>query len=638
MINNRNVNTFDESSVIFVNDYFTDEYVGGAELSTEALFNSSPYKTFKIKSSELNQETINKGVQKTWVFFNCAQMNPQLIPFIVGNCYYYVVEYDYKFCKYRSIEKHYAAEQKICDCHNQQHGKVISAFFSGAERIFWMSKKQKTTYEKRFTFLKESKSTILSSIFNVKDLEQIEKLRNIRKEQAIQKEYVVLDSTSWIKGAEQTRAYLNKQQIDFVMLGGLPYSDMLRTLSDYAGLAFMPLGGDTCPRIVIEARLLGLNLILNENVQHASEDWWSKNLDEIESYLLDGHNRFWDVIVNHVSRPVKLSGYTTTKDVIKSDYPWEESIKSLLSFCDEVVVLDGGSQDGTYEKLLEWSRKENKLIVKQFKRNWDNPNFAIYDGQQKAIARTLCTGDWCWQMDVDEIVHEDDYEKIKQLIRQVPKSTKLISLPVYEYWGGTEKVRVDINPWKWRLSRNEPYITHGINAQHIAYDENGDMYSKGSDGCDYIRSDNYESIGHVNFYTSELHQVRMLSLENNKEAIRSYENYMNLVSNQLPGVHHYSWFDIKRKIYTYKNYWSKHWASLYKKTIEDVPENNMFFDKPWSEVTDQEIKELSDKMKIELGGWIFHSRVDFTRPTPWINISRGHPEVIHGWIQKREEK
>ena len=43
----------------------------------------------------------------------------------------------------------------------------------------------------------------------------------------------------------------------------------------------------------------------------------------------------------------------------------------------------------------------------------------------------------------------------------------------------------------------------------------------------------------------------------------------NKVVNQLPGVYHYSWFDIKRKIYTYKDYWSKHWTSMYNKTIKD---------------------------------------------------------------------
>jgi hypothetical protein len=113
---------------------------------------------------------------------------------------------------------------------------------------------------------------------------------------------------------------------------------------------------------------------------------------------------------------------------------------------------------------------------------------------------------------------------------------------------------------------------------------------------------------------------------------------MNQLVNQLPGVYHYSWFDIKRKIHTYKNYWSKHWTSMYKKSIDDIPENNMFFDKKWSEVSNEEIKELSIKMEKELGGWVFHEKIDFTKPTPWIKINRSEPKLSKEWTNLRGDK
>ena len=40
---NRNVCSFEESNVVFVADMFEDEHLGGAELSTEALFSTAPY-------------------------------------------------------------------------------------------------------------------------------------------------------------------------------------------------------------------------------------------------------------------------------------------------------------------------------------------------------------------------------------------------------------------------------------------------------------------------------------------------------------------------------------------------------------------------------------------------------------------
>ena len=44
-------------------------------------------------------------------------MNWELIPTIVANMKYSVIEYDYKFCKFRSIEKHKMSTGEDCDCH-----------------------------------------------------------------------------------------------------------------------------------------------------------------------------------------------------------------------------------------------------------------------------------------------------------------------------------------------------------------------------------------------------------------------------------------------------------------------------------------------------------------------------------------
>jgi hypothetical protein len=49
--------------------------------------------------------------------------------------------------------------------------------------------------------------------------------------------------------------------------------------------------------MVIEAKLLGCKLILNENVQHKDEPWFAtENLEEIFQYLSDAPSRFWNAV------------------------------------------------------------------------------------------------------------------------------------------------------------------------------------------------------------------------------------------------------------------------------------------------------------------------------------------------------
>ena len=616
-----------DTDVIVVADLFSEDYQGGAELTTEALLQASPLKIQKIRSKDVTLNLLKEGIEKFWIFGNFANLNPQLIPSIIGNIRYSILEYDYKYCKYRSPEKHLAAENSHCDCHNQMNGKLVSAFYYGADGMWWMSEAQKEKYFQLFPFLSEKSNIVLSSVFSKETLGMIKLLRSKTQQENLERKgWIVLGSDSWIKGANAAKEWCENNNKDFEVVWGMEYDKLLAKLSVSKGFVYLPPGADTCPRMVIEAKLLGCDLHINEHVQHAKEEWFATdNLQEIEEYLYGATDLFWNGIRNMMNYRPTISGYTQTRNCIEQNYPWEQSIKSLLGFCDEVVIVDGGSTDGTWERLQEISKIDSRVKPFQFVRDWNDKRFALFNGQQKAEARARCTGDFCWQVDIDEVVHEDDAPKILDIVKKFPKNVDLLCLPVIEYWGGPEKVRVDVNPWKWRLSRNNPNITHGLPKSHRRYDENGTMYSAGSDGDDYIYKDTLENVPSISFYSQEVDNARRAALQGNAEALKAYQNWLNTVTENLPGVYHYSWYDLERKIHTYKGFWSKHWTSLYNQPQEDTVDNNKFFDKRWADVTDQEIKELAIKMKEELGGWIFHHRVNFSTPTPWVKVNKSEP-------------
>ena len=184
------------------------------------------------------------------------------------------------------------------------------------------------------------------------------------------------------------------------------------------------------------------------------------------------------------------------------------------------------------------------------------------------------------------------------------------------------------------MTRTDPRITHGVPANQRLYDAEGVMYSAGSDGDDYIYRDTGENVPFATFMTQEGERARQHALAGDEQARQYYENWLNAATEQLPGVYHYSWYDLERKVHTYKNFWSKHWASLYNKTQNDVAENNMFFEKPWSHVTDAEISDVAIRMENEMGGWIFHQRIDFDKPTPHVKISRLQPASMSDWRER----
>lgn len=622
--------------VVWVQDLFAAQYAGGAELTSQSLIDDRPSDTdvFCVNSDKVTMETLKSGTDKLWIFGNFASINASLVPTIVANIRYAILEYDYKFCLHRSIELHQKIEGRQCDCEQRDIGKLVSAFFYGARHIFWMSAAQRDRYVSRFPFLAQRPNTVLSSVFSSQTLAE---MVNLRETSSDRKGWIVLGSTSWIKGAEDAEQWCKDNGKEYEVVWNVPYFDLLKKISRSEGFVYLPRGGDTCPRMVIEAKLLGCKIHTNSDVQHAAEAWFSTDdLEEVEAYLADRPHVFWETLRKEIPGNQRISGYTTTYNCFKGGYPFRESIVSMLGFCDEIVVVDAGSEDGTLDALREMQERDSRIVLHVQKRDWSDPRSAVFDGQQKALARAICTGDFCWQQDSDEVVHENDYQKIRDMVSSFPTNIDLIALPVVEFWGKTEKVRIDVNPWKWRLSRNVPYVTHGIPGNLRRFDDEGRLYSHmGSDGCDYIRSDNFQPINFANFMTKESEGVRQAALAGSREALDQFQDWFGKMLEVLPAVRHYSWWDMRRKIKSYRGFWQRHWESLFNVKREDTADNNMFFDKPWSDVSDEEIDALADRLEREMGGWIFHRRVDFSAKTPHITVPFTHPVVIEDWMGEK---
>ena len=90
--------------------------------------------------------------------------------------------------------------------------------------------------------------------------------------------------------------------------------------------------------MVIEAKLLGCELVLNENVQHKDEIWFTSDDEfDTQAYLYAARERFWNSIKNEMDWQPKISAYTTTLNCNDNGYPWKECIESMLGFANQVV-------------------------------------------------------------------------------------------------------------------------------------------------------------------------------------------------------------------------------------------------------------------------------------------------------------
>lgn len=158
-----------------------------------------------------------------------------------------------------------------------------------------MSMRQAQICEERMS-LQCRKSLVLSSVF---DDETLDFIKHVRTNTPVKEPKIaMLGSGTWIKGVEQTEAWLKVHKKDYAKLPQKPYREFLQDMARYETFAFMPLDYDTCPRTVIEAKLLGMNLILNDNVLHRDEPWFTGDIDNAEEYLRLGHESFWNAVLS----------------------------------------------------------------------------------------------------------------------------------------------------------------------------------------------------------------------------------------------------------------------------------------------------------------------------------------------------
>lgn len=108
---------------------------------------------------------------------------------------------------------------------------------------------------------------------------------------------------------------------------------------------------------------------------------------------------------------MKISGFSFVRNAVTFDYPFLESISSFLPLCDEFVIAVGNSSDDTLQKLKSLNSPKIKIIETVWNESLRTGGQVL--AQQTNIALDHVSGDWAFYLQADEVVHENDLEKIR---------------------------------------------------------------------------------------------------------------------------------------------------------------------------------------------------------------------------------
>jgi len=111
---------------------------------------------------------------------------------------------------------------------------------------------------------------------------------------------------------------------------------------------------------------------------------------------------------------MKVTGFAFIRNAIKYDYPVAEAIRSVLPLCDDFVVAVGNSEDATLELVKSIDPAKIRILETVWDDSLREGGRVLAVETDKAFQAIGSDADWCFCIQADEMVHEKDYNKIRE--------------------------------------------------------------------------------------------------------------------------------------------------------------------------------------------------------------------------------
>jgi len=189
---------------------------------------------------------------------------------------------------------------------------------------------------------------------------------------------------------------------------------------------------------------------------------------------------------------IVLNGEPFTRYCLKSIYPFAYEIIAVEGASPKaasIATQDGHSSDGTLEALYRFKEKEDpegKLTIVTAEDHGYPDGFWQGEKDEQSRAYTMrATGDYVWQVDIDEFYHSEDMWKILTMLSKDP-SISGVSFHWINFWGSFE---YQADGWVYRdsirkMNGNRRIFKWGKDFDYISHRPPTVIDEQGRDLCE----------------------------------------------------------------------------------------------------------------------------------------------------------
>jgi hypothetical protein len=227
---------------------------------------------------------------------------------------------------------------------------------------------------------------------------------------------------------------------------------------------------------------------------------------------------------------MKVVGFSFIRNAVTYDYPFVQSINSLLPLVDEMVIAVGNSTDNTRELIAQIPTTKIKIIDTVWDDTLAGGGLVLAVETNKAFAAVAADADWAFYLQGDECIHEKDYDAIKKAMEDNLHNKKVDGLLFgyhhfygnYNYIGGGKQwYRNEI-----RIIRNNKNIISWKDAQGFRFSNQQKLSVKKIEAYIYhygwVKHPKFTQKKALNFI--KLHNANFKATEEDEKKIFNYHN------------------------------------------------------------------------------------------------------------------
>lgn len=254
---------------VFISDFF--EEIGGAEMVDANIRTLLGGEQVLIRAIDCTVQKLAKLVNCRFIISNFTQMAEDCRDYISKNCEYIKFEHDHQYLKSRnpSIFPDFKAPPEQL---------INLTFYHNAISVVCQTKQHMDVIQKN-TGLKNLVN-FGGSVWTDDQLIQLQKLfysRNPDETGLAPRVYGILDSDIVHKGTKTSIDYCKKNGLTYKLFPLKEWEEFVKDLSECDALVFFAGVLETCSRMAVEARMLGLKVVANNLVSAIHEDWFKAN-------------------------------------------------------------------------------------------------------------------------------------------------------------------------------------------------------------------------------------------------------------------------------------------------------------------------------------------------------------------------